>query len=132
MKATTNDSRKPQARKPVTYSTACFQAALTTGKRLLNADGRSRDARRWRDVYESTRAQVDPRYDHICRSLASLVVTREALDARLVAGEDIDPDILIRLASSISRTLTKLGLAQPPPARGSIAQLIAVVKEQHP
>jgi hypothetical protein len=116
-------------RKRVAYSSQCFQSAITTGKKLFNADGRSAEARRWRDVYQATRAQVDPKYDHLARSLASLVVQREALDAALVAGQPIDVDLLVRLAGAISRVMTKLGIVQTPQPRSKWDSVLDALRE---
>ena len=83
-------------------------------------DLRSRAGRRWRHVYESSRALVDPSFDHLCRNLATLIVAREQVDADLIAGRRVDADELIRFTNAIGRTVARLGLARPPTQLGAL------------
>jgi len=92
---------KPEARSRVTNGKQLFLGAV---------DGRSREARRWRDLYHSFLNQTGNKHDQMVRSLASLVLRREQLDARIAVGEDIDTDLLLRLCGTINRTMAKLGI----------------------
>lgn len=84
------------------------RSAVTNG--ALGIDLRTRVGRRFRDVYLDAMNRTDGRNPVLCRSLAGLVVRREALDAAIVSGADVSTDELLRLASEVRRTLTRLGL----------------------
>lgn len=104
------DSKSLVERKP----TACSR--ITNGNQLfVGVDGRTRDARRWRDLFRQFMAETGNRNETLCRSLASMVIMREALDAALAKGEPVDPQDLIRVCGAISRLMTKLNLVEEPP-----------------
>jgi hypothetical protein len=88
------------------------RSSITNGKRLFgsNIDGRSRTARRWRDIYHQHLEQTGGVGETLCRSLASLIVQREMLDATMVRGDYVDPLLLVRVTGAIARTLQRLGL----------------------
>jgi hypothetical protein len=88
------------------------RSSITNGKLFgTEVDGRSRAARRWRDVFQDYFRQTDGRHEVLCRSLASLVVERERLDAAIVRGEAADPLHLVRVCGAIARTLERLNVA---------------------
>src|SRR5262249_10515960 len=98
---------KPEARSRITNGKALFGA---------KADGRSRDALGWRDLYRDYLRQTEGRHEVLCRSLASLIVERERLDAALVRGDaPIDPLHLVRVCGAIARTLSRLDLVAGEP-----------------
>src|SRR3954447_8944677 len=85
------------------------RSAITNGKTmLLGVDGRSRPARRFRDLVQGYMAQTGDRHEELCKQAASLVLQRELLDAASVAGERVDTLQLVRLCGAINRTLAKL------------------------
>src|SRR3954465_4852958 len=85
------------------------RSAITNGKTfLLGVDGRSRSARRFRDLGRGYMAEPDGRHEELCKQAASLVLQRELLDAASVAGERVDTLQLVRLCGAINRTLAKL------------------------
>lgn len=96
---------KPTARSCVTNGSGLFLGAV---------DGRSREARRWRDLFRHYMVETDSRNEQLCRQLASLVVRREALDSEVAAGKPVDIDLLLRLSSEIRRSMTRLGLLADP------------------
>lgn len=88
------------------------RSRVTNGKRLHagGVDGRSRQARRWRDHFRSYLAQTGGRHPDLCRALASLLVQRELLDARLASGESVDPLELVRVVGAIGRVMAQAGI----------------------
>ena len=78
-------------------------------------DGRTRQARRWRDIFRDHLKQTGGQQEILCRSLASLVVQREFLDAAIARGELVDPLHLVRTCGAIARILIRLGLVAGEP-----------------
>ncbi len=78
-------------------------------------DGRSREARRYRDLFKHYMALADGRHEELCKQAASLVMQRELLDAAMVRGEPVDVLALTRLSGAINRTLAKLNLLNGEP-----------------
>jgi hypothetical protein len=101
-----SSARKPEAR-----------SRVTNGKELLaNIDGRSTEARRYRDLcfsfaddlggasslMEAQRALV--------RQAASLVVQSERLASAAIRGELVSDEQQTRVANALGRTLNRLGI----------------------
>jgi hypothetical protein len=100
-----SSARKPEAR-----------SRVTNGKELLaNIDGRSTEARRYRDLCLSFADDCGgaEALTEIQRSLvrqaAALTVQSEKLQAAMIRGEAIDDEQMTRVANSLSRTLSRLG-----------------------
>ena len=105
-------AKKPKGRKRSAIAPSTILSRITNGSRLLDGiDARSKHARRWRDLYRDFLARTGGHHDQGCRQLASLIVAREILDARLARGEDVNSLHLVRLAGAINRTLARLNLA---------------------
>jgi hypothetical protein len=51
------------------------------------------------------------------RQVAGLTVRVEALQAKVVAGEDVDLEQLVRLSNVLGRTFSRLGLKRQAPAQ---------------
>lgn len=122
-------------RRKVAPASPANRARVTNGSAVLpGVDGRSAPARRYRDLLRGFLEQTAGRHDALCRQLATLVLTHEQLSARVVRGEHVEPDELIRLAGSIDRLHRRLGLdtapAAPEPAKLSATEMaIAAVRE---
>lgn len=115
-KARTNTKRESQRIRPAKGDTARFnRSALSNGSRILpkGIDGRSAEARRWKDVYRDAMDRTGGRCEQACRSYASLVVEREAFDADIAQGYVIDRWELVRLTNAIDRLERRLGLDKP-------------------
>jgi hypothetical protein len=96
----------------IRLSKAKARSAITNGRALLaGVDGRSRAARRYRDLVAHYTRQTGGRSEELVRQLASLILQRELLDAQAVRGEPVDALHLVRLCNSISRTLSRLKIA---------------------
>jgi hypothetical protein len=103
--------------------------AVSNGSRLhrRGVDGRKRDAKRFRDAFESFAKSLggEERLSEADRALArmaaSLTVKSEAMQAQVAAGGEIDAEQLVRVSNSLSRVLSRLVKRQPrdvhPPSR---------------
>ena len=103
---------KSSAPRPLTVRSAITNDPL----KLRGVDGRSETARRFRDVAialtddcggadrlsEPTRLLI--------RQAAMLTIQVEQLQAKIVAGEDVDHEQVIRLSNVLTRVLAALGL----------------------
>jgi hypothetical protein len=104
----------PMARPRLADLPAASRSAIANGR--IGVDLRTAAGRRWRDCYLELMDKTNGRSETLCRSAASLIVRREALDAKIALGEDVSTDDLLRLASEIRRTLSRLGLDDEPAA----------------
>jgi hypothetical protein len=83
-------------------------------KRKRAYDGRTVEARRHRDLVRRfkkthTAAGGDPGVgdDFLVETLATMVMEQEALKAKLIRGEDVDPDHIIRIGGTVRRFLAE-------------------------
>lgn len=113
-----NDGRSSRARSAISNDVL----------KLRGIDGRSRGGRRFRDLVHAYAGDVGGigAVTEAQRSLitqaASLPISVEALQARMVAGEAVDPEVLVRLANVQLRALAALGLRKgSKPADGASA-----------
>jgi hypothetical protein len=93
------------------------RSRITNGKSLLaNIDGRTADARRYRDLTASladdlggagglTEAQRA-----LVRQAAAMIVQSEKLQGAVLRGELVDVEQLTRLANAATRILSRLGI----------------------
>lgn len=103
------------------------RSRITNG--ALGVDLRSKQGRRWRDVYSDAMRETGGRHETLCKQAATLIVQRERMDAALARGEDVDVSLLIKLAGAINRTLTRLGLdAEHEPAEDGTQDAIDGVR----
>ena len=80
---------------------------------LLEGVGQnSKHFRRYRDLYFAYLEQA-PGHDQLCRTLASLVVHREQLDAAICKGEKVSSLDLVRTSNAIARLLRELEAHSP-------------------
>jgi hypothetical protein len=94
------------------------RSAIVNGTRLLprGLDARSARGRRWKEVHRSLveatggEDSLTESRRALIRRCASLVVLGEDLDARIVAGDVVDPLEVVRVSGQLSRTLRELGL----------------------
>jgi hypothetical protein len=105
-------------RKGFEVGSAAHRSAIGNGSRLLeHLDGRSAPARRYRDLQHAFARDIAPdpgalseMQVQLIRSAAGLVVLREALDAKSLNGEAIDIGNYTRIANTLRRVATTLGL----------------------
>jgi hypothetical protein len=99
------------ASRPLTVRSALTNDPL----KLRGIDGRSVDARRYRDVAIALaddlggQDKLSESSKILVRQAAALTVQVEGLQSKIVAGADVDLEQLTRVANSLSRTLSRLG-----------------------
>jgi hypothetical protein len=94
--------------------------AVTNGSRLhrRGIDGRTRDAKRFRDLFESFveslggKAGLSEADRALARMAASLTVKSEAMQAEVAKGVEVDTEQLVRVSNSLSRVLGRLGVRE--------------------
>ena len=83
---------------------------------LGDVDGRSREARRFRDVYAALvahlggEAHASEAKRHLAKRASALVVWAETEEARLAAGADLDVSRYTTAVNTLRRLLGDLGL----------------------
>jgi hypothetical protein len=84
----------------------------STGIRLPRVDGRTRSVRRYRELIATFEAEIgrEPaEADRILLKQAAAIALRaEQLEDAIVAGDAVDPDLVIRLSSEVRRILDRL------------------------
>src|SRR5262249_10041277 len=107
------------------------RSAVTNHKDLLpGLDGRSTTARRFRDLVSAFVSDLGG-LGHcseikvqLCRRLAAATVMAEALEGRLVRGEQVDVGELCALSSTTVRLAAKLGLERVAREVSSLGDLL--------
>jgi hypothetical protein len=100
------------ASRPLTVRSALTNDPL----KLRGIDGRSVDARRYRDVAIALADDLggQDKLNESCKILvrqaAALTVQVEGLQSKIVAGGDVDLEQLTRLSNVLGRTLQRLGI----------------------
>jgi hypothetical protein len=123
-----NQQRSPAvASRPLTVRSAVTNDPLF----LRGVDGRSVVARRYRDVAIALaddlggQAKLSESTKILVRQTAATTVVVEALQAKILAGEDVDFEQLTRLSNVLGRTLHRLGLKKPASGNGpTLAQVL--------
>jgi len=99
-------------RKSVTGISSTNRSRVTNGTRLLmGVDGRSAEARRFRDLVRSYEAEFESTSEsdrNLIRQAALLALKSEQLQAAVVRGEAVDADTLTKLAGQLRRVLGDL------------------------
>ena len=107
------------------------RSAVENGSRLhvQGVDGRSASARRFRDLYQGFCRDLgdDPSEADkaLARSAVALAVNGELLQAKLAAGEAVDPDELVRNANGLARVMAALKTKTKPASAPSLAEVLA-------
>jgi hypothetical protein len=97
-------------RKGFTVVSKTNRSAISNRSRLLDSvDGRSATARRFRDICRAYEIELGGPVSELERDLirqaAGLTLRSEQMQARIVRGEIVDNDLLIRLSSTARRVL---------------------------
>jgi hypothetical protein len=110
------------------------RARVSNGMRLLNGvDGRSAEARRFRDLIGSLAADLgDPAklseaVKALVRQTAAIVVVSERLHAKIVRDEAVDLEQATRVANAAQRGLARLAALRRPSKQQpvSVADILA-------
>ena len=111
---------------------ATVRSKVTNGTCLLpNVDGRSANARRFRDLVRAFEVEIGGNLSELERGLvrqaAVLSLKTEQMQESIVNGKDVDSDTLIRLSGEARRILTSLRKrpARDRSAAGGIEDLVA-------
>jgi hypothetical protein len=93
------------------------RSRITNGKQLLaNVDGRTADARRYRDLCTSLAddlggaASLTEAQRALVRQAAAMIVQSETLQGAVLRGELVDSEQLVRLCNAATRILSRLGV----------------------
>jgi hypothetical protein len=94
-----------------------LRSRITNGKDLLaNVDGRTADARRYRDLCMSLAddlggaSGLTEAQRALVRQAAAMIVQSERLQSAVLRGELVDVEQLTRLANAATRILSRLGI----------------------
>jgi hypothetical protein len=101
---------------------------------LAGVDGRSAEARRYRDLAMSFAddlggaAVLTEAQRALVFQAAALVVQSEALNGAMIRGESVDVEQQTRVANALGRTLNRLGIRKRPSPAPTIAEYLAARK----
>ncbi|MGB3864519.1 MAG: hypothetical protein WBA29_02680 [Xanthobacteraceae bacterium] len=89
------------------------RSAVSNGSRLLDGiDGRSAQARRFRDLCRSYEAEIGGAVSAVERDMirqaAALTLRSEQMQAAIVNGEAIDSDQIVRISGAAKRALDSI------------------------
>ena len=95
---------------------------MTNGAKLLaNIDGRTADARRYRDLCVSLaddlggEARLSEAQRALVRQAGAMIVQSEQLQSAALRGDLVDVEQLTRLANAATRILSRLGIKRSAP-----------------
>ncbi len=102
----------------VTAPSPTTRSRLTNGRELFLADvdGRSREARRYRDVYIALVAHLggedhaSETKRHLAKRASALIVWAEVEEAKLATGKELDVQTYTTAVNALRRLLGDLGL----------------------
>lgn len=107
-----------QETSPSSNSKAFGRSAVSNGTRLLaGADGRSKAARRFRDLVNSYCEAIGTEISRmpesqrtIVRQAAGVSLQCETMQTAIVNGHDVDVEQMVRLSNLLARLLRALGI----------------------
>jgi hypothetical protein len=112
------------------------RSRVTNGSKLIaGIDGRSAEARRYRDLCISFaddlggEAGLTESQRALVRQAAALTVQSEKFQAAMLRGEAIDDEQMTRVANSLSRTLSRLGRKRSAQKSPSLLEYLAAGRE---
>jgi len=122
----------PADRAVISAPSLTNRSRVTNGTRLLEGvDGRSAEARRYRDLCMSFAddcggaASLTEAQRSLVRQCAMLAVQSEKHQAAMIRGEDVNVEQQTRVANSLSRTLSRLGVRKRASAKLSVPEYLA-------
>jgi len=108
------------------------RSRVTNGSKLVAAvDGRSAEARRYKDVAFSLAddlggaSGLTEAQRALIRQIAAMTVQSERLQGAVLRGELVDVEQLTRLSNALSRMLHRLGLKKGKPREPSLLERLA-------
>ena len=122
----------PEVRNTVVVRPATVRSRVTNGSKMVaGVDGRSADARRYRDLAMSFAddlggaAVLTEAQRALVFQAASLVVQSEALNGAMIRGELVDVEQQTRVANALGRTLNRLGIRKRAPTKLTVPEYLA-------
>jgi len=119
LSAANNVKKTPANRKRIAVASSTVRSAIANGSRLLEGlDGRSAAARRYRDVQDDIARdlggfdRLTETQRHLIRSASGLVLLREALDVKVLNGENVSAAEYCRISNSLRRVLATIGFTR--------------------
>lgn len=114
----------------VTTAKPCHRSRISNGSEMLaGIDGRSAQARRYRDIVASLLGEMGPvgvAENLQVRAAASMQLQAEALTAAMVRGEVVDQEQLSRAANGAIRALAAIRKCTPAKPKGpNLAEYLA-------
>jgi predicted ABC-type transport system involved in lysophospholipase L1 biosynthesis ATPase subunit len=128
------DGQSDTLRKDIAARPAANRSRVTNGKMIAGVDGRSAEARRYRDLAMSFAddlggaACLTEAQRALVFQAASLVVQSEALNGAMIRGELVDVEQQTRVANALGRTLNRLGIRKRVSPAPTIADYLAARK----
>lgn len=104
---------------------------------LRGVDGRSVVARRYRDIAIALaddlggQDKLSEPTKILVRQTAAIAVQVEALQSKIVAGEDVNLEQLTRLSNVLGRTLQRLGMKRPAPKPAGLSLQEYIAAKAH-
>jgi hypothetical protein len=125
--------------KPIARTSTTNRSAVTNGSKLLvGIDGRSPMARRFRDLVQAYSAEIGGELTQFEKAMvkqaASLAIAAETMQAKVINGELVNSDDLIRISSEVRRILDALAekAGKRKPAAPTMSQLLAEHEAEQP
>jgi hypothetical protein len=108
-----------------------LRSKITNGTKMIHGvDGRSAEARRYRDLAMSFAddaggaAGLTEAQRSLIASAASLTIQAERMQGAMLRGEPVDVEQQTRVANVLARTLSRLGKRAPPDAGPTLADYL--------
>jgi hypothetical protein len=125
-------SQSTEGRDNVAARPATVRSRVTNGAKMIaGVDGRSAEARRYRDLAMSFAddlggaAGLTEAQRALARQAAALTVQSEALNGAMIRGELVDVEQQTRVANALGRTLNRLGIRKRVSPAPTIADYLA-------
>jgi hypothetical protein len=111
---------------------ATIRSRVTNGRKLVaGVDGRSADARRFRDLGMSYAddaggaSSLTEAQRALVATAASLTMQAERLQATMLRGEPVNVEQMTRVANSLARTLHRLGIRKAASPKLTVPEFLA-------
>jgi translation initiation factor 1 (eIF-1/SUI1) len=124
-------SQSTEVRDDIATRPATVRSRVTNGKMIAGVDGRSAKARRYRDLCQSFAddcggaASLNEAQRALVRQAATLTIQGELLQGAMIRGEPVDVEQQTRVANSLSRSLSRLGIRKRADRKLSVPEYLA-------
>jgi hypothetical protein len=121
-----------EVRDDIAARPATVRSRVTNGKMIAGVDGRSAEARRYRDLAMAFAddcggaAGLTEAQRTLVRQAATLTVQSEKLQGAMLRGEEMSDEQMTRVANSLSRTLSRLGIRKRADRKLSVPEYLAL------